>query len=266
MIAKIIGNKIAEARKKLAISQAQLAEQLFLSPQAVGKWERGESLPDLITCNRLAEIFGVDLNFFSENAPQTAQVAANVLGTETPISTLPTTQSKKKWGLNWNMSQGNWVDADFSGLKNLQDKFNGSNMKNCKFIGSDLSDIRLEGNAIGKCDFSNSNLRNAKIKSSDLQNNQFVGCSFIDARISASEINHCDFSNANFSGVEISTSELRNCVVEDAIWKLTAFKQTGLSNIVFDSTIEDCVFEDCSFSKVIFKEATLLNTFFKGKN
>ena len=63
---KIIGNKIAEARKKINISQAQLAVRLFISSQAVGKWERGESMPDIITFNRLAEILEVDLNYFSE--------------------------------------------------------------------------------------------------------------------------------------------------------------------------------------------------------
>jgi transcriptional regulator with XRE-family HTH domain len=67
MEAKMIGSKIAEARKKINFSQAQLAQRLFISPQAVGKWERGESLPDLLTFNRLAEILGVDLNYFSEN-------------------------------------------------------------------------------------------------------------------------------------------------------------------------------------------------------
>lgn len=41
---KKIGNKIAEARKRINISQAQLAERLFISSQAVGKWERGESM------------------------------------------------------------------------------------------------------------------------------------------------------------------------------------------------------------------------------
>jgi transcriptional regulator with XRE-family HTH domain len=63
---KMIGNKIAEARKKVNISQAQLAQQLFISSQAVGKWERGESMPDIVTFSRLAEIFGVDLNYFSD--------------------------------------------------------------------------------------------------------------------------------------------------------------------------------------------------------
>ncbi|RYG21663.1 MAG: XRE family transcriptional regulator, partial [Chitinophagaceae bacterium] len=46
---KSIGNKIAEARKKINSSQAELAKQVSISPQAVGKWERGESMPDIIT-------------------------------------------------------------------------------------------------------------------------------------------------------------------------------------------------------------------------
>jgi DNA-binding transcriptional regulator YiaG len=61
MEAHFIGSKIAEARKKLNVSQAQLARHLFISPKAAGKWERGESIPDLITLNRLAKITGTDL-------------------------------------------------------------------------------------------------------------------------------------------------------------------------------------------------------------
>src|SRR5690606_22015691 len=62
----LIGNKIATARKKANLSQSELAQQIAISPQAVGKWERGESMPDITTLNSLAIIFGVDLNYFSE--------------------------------------------------------------------------------------------------------------------------------------------------------------------------------------------------------
>ena len=67
LTAMTIGSKISEARKENNLSQAQLAQQLSVSSQAVGKWERGESMPDIITFNRLAEILGVDLNYFSES-------------------------------------------------------------------------------------------------------------------------------------------------------------------------------------------------------
>lgn len=53
---KSLGNKIASARKKVNLSQSELAQQVSISPQAVGKWERGESMPDITTLNRLAGI------------------------------------------------------------------------------------------------------------------------------------------------------------------------------------------------------------------
>src|SRR5664279_4870791 len=109
----MIGNKIAEARKKINISQARLAERLFISSQAVGKWERGESMPDIITFNRLAEILGVDLNYFSESFQSAANESdryrmAPVESLVKKSAELPSVKQKKK--LNWDMSRGNWVD------------------------------------------------------------------------------------------------------------------------------------------------------------
>ena len=122
---KMIGNKIAEARKKVNISQAQLAQRLFISSQAVGKWERGESMPDIVTFNRLAEILGVDLNYFSEGiVPVSSELSPNELSEK---QTNDLSSSKEKINRSWDMSRGNWMDADFSGLKNLHEKFSSSN-------------------------------------------------------------------------------------------------------------------------------------------
>lgn len=41
-----IGSFIASCRKERGLTQAQLAEKLGVSGQAVSKWERGKSLPD----------------------------------------------------------------------------------------------------------------------------------------------------------------------------------------------------------------------------
>ncbi|MBL7884919.1 MAG: helix-turn-helix domain-containing protein, partial [Bacteroidia bacterium] len=165
---KMIGNKIAEARKKLNISQAQLAEQVSISPQAVGKWERGESMPDITTLNRLAEIFGVDLNYFSENVYVVEPKVKTGDLTEKQVDDFSPSINTKKHDWNWDMSKGNWLDADFSGLKNLKEKFSSSNMKNCKFIKSDLSGLMFGNNNIENCDFSFSDIRNSKIQSSNL--------------------------------------------------------------------------------------------------
>lgn len=254
---KSIGNKIAEARKKLNLSQAELALKVSISPQAVGKWERGESMPDITTLNRLAEIFGVDLNYFS-NSFQSIE-AANINQPEE----IPFIKPNEKFDWNWDMSQGNWSDADFSGLKNLKEKFSSSNLMNCKFRNADLSGLILGSNNIELCDFTSSDIRNSKIQSSNLLKSQFNNCLFIDSQFTKNNIEKCDFTEANFSGAEFTGVNLEHIVVKNAVWKFTSFKKSNLSNIVFEGRFEDCHFEHCSFYSVTFENATILNTFFK---
>ncbi|MBN7817490.1 helix-turn-helix domain-containing protein [Algoriphagus pacificus] len=259
----IIGNKIADARKKINLSQAELANKISISPQAVGKWERGESMPDFTTLNRLAEIFGLDLNYFSD----TFKSATNDEHFEKQSIKLPTEQlneeGKKRFDWNWDMSNSNWVDADFSGLKNLKDKFSSSNIKNCKFIKSDLSGLILKGNAIAGCDFSHSDIRNGKIYASVISKSTFIESSLIDAEIQQSEIKNCNFDNSNLSGAEFMNSIFQKNSIESAVLKHTSFKKIGFTEITFGGIIEDCSFENCFFKDVKFENATILNSFFK---
>ena len=260
---KSIGNKIAEARKKINLSQAELAQQVSISPQAVGKWERGESMPDITTLNRLAEIFGLDLNYFS-NSYQFENTETTTVQPTAKDTVESSSKQRKNFDWNWDMSKGNWVYADFSGLKNLKEKFSSSNIKNCKFLSSDLSGLILKSNYIDICDFSSSDLRNSKIQRSFLTKNIFTNCSLIDAEFTGSEINNCDFTNANFSGTEFSGTSFQNNIIEKAIWRHTSFKDTFIYEITFEGIIEDCSFENCGFGKVKFQNATILNTFFKN--
>ena len=57
-----IGANIAAYRKRAGLTQAGLAEKLNYSDKAVSKWERGESVPDVITLNQLAEQFDITVN------------------------------------------------------------------------------------------------------------------------------------------------------------------------------------------------------------
>lgn len=54
-----IGRNIFYFRKEKGLTQAQLAEQLGISVQAVSKWERGFSCPDLSLIEPLVRIFGI---------------------------------------------------------------------------------------------------------------------------------------------------------------------------------------------------------------
>lgn len=54
-----MGERIAYLRKRKKMTQAQLAEQLGISAQAVSKWESGISCPDIMTLVPLSQILGV---------------------------------------------------------------------------------------------------------------------------------------------------------------------------------------------------------------
>lgn len=55
----MIGEQIRYYRKIQKISQKALASQLFVSQQAVGKWERNEATPNPEAIVKLAQIFGI---------------------------------------------------------------------------------------------------------------------------------------------------------------------------------------------------------------
>lgn len=258
---KMIGDKITEARKKSSISQAGLAELLFISPQAVGKWERGESMPDIITLNRLAEILQVDLNYFSEGFQLASPEEKSAESVQSPAG-----KQKQEKKLNWDMSKGSWADADFSGLKNLNEKFSSSHMKNCKFIGSDLSGLQLSDNHVMGCDFSQSDLSNSRLKSSHMTQNLFRECLWNGTEFSGSYISGCDFTGTDFSEAVFKSGGIEKSTLDQVHWKHTTFQGMYLADLVFEGMIEDCCFEHCAFKRVTFQNAVLTNTFFKNKS
>ncbi len=57
-----IGKNIAAYRKNAGLTQAGLGEKLNYTDKAVSKWERGESIPDVLTLVQLADQFGITVN------------------------------------------------------------------------------------------------------------------------------------------------------------------------------------------------------------
>jgi len=53
---KYVGKQISSIRKAKNLTQANLAARLHISYQAVSKWERGETLPDIATLSALAGV------------------------------------------------------------------------------------------------------------------------------------------------------------------------------------------------------------------
>ncbi len=256
-----IGNKIAIARKKANLSQAELAQQVSISSQAVGKWERGESMPDIMTLNRLAEILGVDLNYFSDSFQTVDNEITNSDKSKNRFIQLSNSLKKKP---SWDISQQNLTDSDFSGLKNLHEKLSSTNIQRCLFIGSDMSNLKLNNNNVGDCDFSNSDISNSQIQNSMISKNKFINCLILKSKFLRSYIEGCDFTEADFTETEFKSGGFRKNTIENAKLSRTSFLNNGIQDIIFAGTLEDCRFENCSFYNVKFQNATLLNTFFKN--
>ena len=55
------GKKIAEARRSIGLTQKELAERVGVTAQAVSKWERGSSCPDIAILDEIADNLNISL-------------------------------------------------------------------------------------------------------------------------------------------------------------------------------------------------------------
>lgn len=54
---------LLELRKKNDLSQDEMAEKLFVTRQAVSRWETGETVPNTDTLKIISKTFGVSINY-----------------------------------------------------------------------------------------------------------------------------------------------------------------------------------------------------------
>ena len=57
----LVGRRIAEARRKVGITQYALADRVGVTAQAVSKWEQGRSCPDIAILDEIADALGISL-------------------------------------------------------------------------------------------------------------------------------------------------------------------------------------------------------------
>lgn len=59
----MLAQRLKELRAENKMSQKELATRLFVSQQAVGKWETGKATPNPETIAKMSEIFGVSTDY-----------------------------------------------------------------------------------------------------------------------------------------------------------------------------------------------------------
>ncbi len=76
----VTGAVIKELREKKHLTQAELAEKLYVSDKSVSKWETGKGYPDISLLELIAEVLGVSVaELISGNAVSNVNVSANML-------------------------------------------------------------------------------------------------------------------------------------------------------------------------------------------
>ena len=76
----ITGTIIRELREKNRLTQAELAEKLFVSDKTVSKWENGKGYPDISLLEPIAKVFGISVSeLVSGKAVSNVNVSANMM-------------------------------------------------------------------------------------------------------------------------------------------------------------------------------------------
>ena len=108
---------ILELRTKNGLSQDELAEKIFVTRQAVSRWENGETVPNTETLKLLSKLFDVSINALL-GAPR--QLICQCCGMPLEDSSI----SREKDGTfnedycNWCYTDGNFV---YTSLEELTD-------------------------------------------------------------------------------------------------------------------------------------------------
>ncbi len=62
-----IGSKITKLRKEFKLTQLELAEKIYVTPQAVSKWEKGKSIPSIEVLIELTKLFNISIDYLLDN-------------------------------------------------------------------------------------------------------------------------------------------------------------------------------------------------------
>ena len=269
MESNIIGDKITKARKKINFSQAQLAEQLFISPQAVGKWERGESIPDIVTISKLATIFGVDLNYFSEHsefpeygpASLTIKDSAEEIRQEQKEGVEPSFAQQRQ--LLTNFSGSDLTDTDFAGVKAPKRNFNGSALRGANFSEADLTGSSFMGSDVREASFDGTNLTDCTLSANNLSEASFHKTILVGTEFNSSELTNAKFTDATLIDAKFGTTDLRKTIFENCSFRGVDFVSCDMTGLCFDGQrFMDVKFDKTGLKDVTFKGATLQNVSF----
>ncbi|CDE27160.1 helix-turn-helix domain protein [Clostridium sp. CAG:307] len=64
-----LADNLTKLRKKHKLTQVEVAHQLGFSDKAISKWEQGDTIPDIETIKKIADLYGVTIDSLLEEVP-----------------------------------------------------------------------------------------------------------------------------------------------------------------------------------------------------
>lgn len=94
-----LGKRIVYHRKRIQMTQDQLAEKLGITAQAISKWENDQSCPDIVLLPQLAEVFGISTDALLGHKPRQEVHQAEIVEDENEPDGIHL--QKNNWEFHW---------------------------------------------------------------------------------------------------------------------------------------------------------------------
>ena len=108
---KHFGKRISYFRRRIPLSQAELAEKMGVSAQAVSKWETGMALPDVELLLELSGLCGVSVNELLLDNALLARLSGRSFETRNGIAYFVPGSEEKEWARE--MREEGWIERNW---------------------------------------------------------------------------------------------------------------------------------------------------------
>lgn len=102
-----IDERLYQLRKKNGLTQADVAERLGISRQAVSRWEIGAAVPTVEKLKDLSELYGVSLDYLMPRDSETPDAGSQLINEKTSIGDSAEGDSTSEFQLSEDVYQQN---------------------------------------------------------------------------------------------------------------------------------------------------------------
>lgn len=120
-----LNERLCQLRKQKGLTQADVAERLAISRQAVSRWEIGAAVPTLEKLKELSELYDVSLNYLMPGDSDSADESSQPIGEQTSESG----QSKGSRTSSPQSFQGTYLRHEESSVERTEAKKRSSGKK-----------------------------------------------------------------------------------------------------------------------------------------